>query len=673
MKKALALMLSAILTASVLASCGTSTSEPAVNSGTTVYGDRSSTEYRQVYASEFTTLNYLQTGNSHELRALANTIDGLTEYDTYGNVQPALAESWEHNDDYTVWTFKIREGVKWVDAEGNEVANVTAQDWVDAAEYVNNANNDASAQYLYDGFVKNAQAYYETTSNILLAENAVAGGEAATVEEYYAANDIDTADFLTDFSEVGVKALDTYTLEYTTESSCPYFISLLSYSSYLPVNGDFLREQGENFGIDNYSVLYCGAYIFSEYEPQVRRVLTENPTYWDPDSIYIKKLEYIYNAQASTLAPTMFQKGEVDFAQISADVLDEWMNNAETSDIVRPEPVDISYSYFYAFNFEPRFDEVYEPENWTLAVNNENFRQAVMAALDREKALAVQDPYTPELLVNNTITPATFAVGDGKDYTEYDGLAEITARDSFDETKAKEYAALAKTELTAAGATFPIKVLMPYNPATTNWDKECQVVEQQIEGVLGSDFIDIIVEAGPSTGFLGEVRRSGKFALMKCNWGADYADPQTWTDPFNYSTNGAGGNSYNFMYTDAQKLLLEQPVTGKSAETQATVAEYYTLLDAAKAITTDEAARYEAFAKAEAFLIDHAIVVPYSVDFYYGYVADMLNPYDRQFAPFGLAPYRYKGRQLLEKPMSQQEFLAARDAWEAERVAAIAE
>ena len=266
-----------------------------------------------------------------------------------------------------------------------------------------------------------------------------------------------------------------------------------------------------------------------------------------------------------------------------------------------------------------------------------------------------------------------FRSGAGKDYTEYDRLADISERDSFDEAKAKEYAEKARAELTEAGATFPIKVLMPYNPVVPNWDQECQVVEQQIEGVLGSDFIDIIVEAGPSTGFLGAVRRSGKYALMKCNWGADYADPQTWTDPFDYSRSGAGGNTYNFMYTDAQKMLLEQPVTNKSEETQSIVAEYYTLLDAAKAITTDEAARYEAFAKAEAYLIDHALVVPYSVDFYYGYVADMLNPYDKQFAPFGLAPQRYKGRQLLEKPMNQQEFLAARDAWMDERAKEVAE
>ena len=103
-------------------------------------------------------------------------------------------------------------------------------------------------------------------------------------------------------------------------------------------------------------------------------------------------------------------------------------------------------------------------------------------------------------------------------------------------------------ELTAAGCKFPVKVYMRYNPDTTNWDKECQVVEQQLENALGKDYIDVIVEAGPSTGFLGAVRRTGDFGLMKCNWGADYADPQTWTDPFSKT------NTYNFMNQDASPL-----------------------------------------------------------------------------------------------------------------------
>ena len=100
--------------------------------------------YRTLYAAEVTTLNYLITGQTNELSIAANIVDGLVEYDSYGNVEPALALSWEQNEDATVWTFKIREGVMWVDKDGNEVAPVTAHDWVSSVYYACDANNDSS-------------------------------------------------------------------------------------------------------------------------------------------------------------------------------------------------------------------------------------------------------------------------------------------------------------------------------------------------------------------------------------------------------------------------------------------------------------------------------------------------------------------------------------------------
>jgi oligopeptide transport system substrate-binding protein len=206
---------------------------------------------------------------------------------------------------------------------------------------------------------------------------------------------------------------------------------------------------------------------------------------------------------------------------------------------------------------------------------------------------------------------------------------------------------------------------MPYNPNATDWDNECLVIEQQLEGALGTDFIDIIVEPGPSTGFLAEVRRSGKYALMKCNWGADYADPQTWTDPMDF------GNSYNFMYTNENKVLSDIPATNKTAETQALVEEYYGMTAIAKATIADEAARYEAFANAEAFLLEHAFIVPFHLDSS-GYIASYMDPFDAPYAPYGMSVYKTKGRRLLDTPMSSSQFEAAKAQWETERAAALA-
>jgi len=624
--------------------------------------------YRILYSSEFTTLDYLSTGNTAELRVLANTIDGLTEYDRYGVVQPSLALDWTPNEDYSEWTFTIRQGAVWVDKDGNEIGPVTANDWVTGAEYANNARNDSSSQYMFE-FVEGAVDYYKQTLAVMEAEQAVADGEFESVDAYYEANEIDPSTFIS-FGDVGVKAPDDYTLVYTVTGPCPFFVSCLSYASYYPVLASFLEEVGEDFGIDAEHLLYNGAYILSTYEPNVQRVLTANPTYWDKDNVTIERIEYTYNADEPTMAPAMVKTGEVDYAIVGADILDSWMTEEETKDIVRPSMPDISYSYFYAFNFEPRFDEAYEPDNWLIAVNNENFRQTLMHALDRVKALTVKDPFDAAALLNNTVTPTTFASAEGKDFTEYGDLAAYTNGDSFDESLAKEYRDKAFEELTAAGAKFPVIAYMPFNPNTTNWDKECQVVEQQIEALLGTDYIDIVVEAGPSTGFLSAVRRSGQYAFMKCNWGADYADPQTWTDPF------TGDNTYNFMGTNEKRTSVnakgeDEPMTNKSAETQAIVTEYNALVEAAKKITTDPVARFEAFAEAEALLIEHAIIVPYSVDLRdSGYVSDRIDPFSMPYCPFGLSPFKFKGAVLLDAPMGAEAYAAAREKWQKEMEAA---
>ena len=162
------------------------------------------------------------------------------------------------------------------------------------------------------------------------------------------------------------------------------------------------------------------------------------------------------------------------------------------------------------------------------------------------------------------------------------------------------------------------------------------------------------------------VRRTGDYGFMKCNWGADYADPQTWTDPFK-----AQDNSYNFMAQDPDLQIGQEPCTNKSPETQALMEEYYALIDAAKAITTDDEARYTAFAEAEAFLIEHAIVIPFSISSSAGYVATRLNVFEAQYAPYGMALQSFKFQKLREEPMGLEEFNSLYDQWLKDRTAAI--
>ena len=588
--------------------------------------------YRTLYSGEITSLNYLTTTTENEFSVAANVIDTLVEYDKFGEVQPSLATSWEYDEANLTYTFHLREGAKWVRADGSVYADVTAHDFVSAAKYILDAANDSGTANIFYSVIAGAEAYYLGTST------------PEEGQEPYPVMDWET---------VGVKALDDYTLQYTLVEPVPYFLSMVTYVCFMPVNGDFLAEKGADFGVatSNENILYCGAYVLSTFEPQQKRIYTKNETNWDAEHVYIDVIEQTYNKEATTIAPELFKRGEVDDAEIDSTIASEWLASEDTADLIRPIRQSGFYTYFYAFNFDPQFDAAYEPENWKIVVNNENFRKSIYAGLDRVKAMLITEPDNPESIMFNTVTPPQFVAIDGVDYTDMGALAPITAlgTGTFDEAAALAYKEAAVAELTAAGATFPVKILMSYNPASTGWAEECVVVEQQLEGLLGTDYIDIIVEAGPSSGFLKEVRRSGKYALLKCNWGPDYADPNTYTDPFYDS-------SYNWP-EKATEYLDENGVS-----------EYYKLVDAARAITDDITARYEAYAEAEAFLINHAIVIPFGYG-NGGYTASRLNPFESQFAPFGISNNRYKGQKLLDAPMSTDQYFEAYDQWLEERAA----
>ncbi len=572
--------------------------------------------YSTVYSGEVTTINYLVTSTTSEFGLAANLVDTLIDYDRFGMIQPALAESWNVSDDGLTWTFKIRPGVKWYTWEGKEYAEVVAQDFVDALEYVFNPDNGSKTANIAYRVLKNAEDYYNGEIN--------------------------------DFSKVGVKARDKYTLEYTLSHPVPYFLSMLNYSVFFPVNGKFLQEVGDRFGTDNKNLLYNGAYIMTTFEPQSKRILTKNANYWNKDNVFIEELNYTFNQEAATIGPELYLRGEISSVGIASGIIDEWMNDPEKKVMVRPARASF-YSYFYAFNFDPKFDSQYEPENWKVAVNNGNFRKSLFHALDRVAAQLTADPYFPENRLSNTVTPVTFVSLNGVDYTQIGDLAIHANTDPFEPGLALAYKKLAMQELKGK-VKFPVKVVMPYNTGSTDWTNRVQLIEQQMENLLGKDYIDIIPLAHPPTGFLNGTRRIGNYSMQECNWGPDYADPETFTDPF------ARGGTYNFPeYTtevndDGVNLFVV----------------YEEILEEAIAEVVDLQRRYELFAKAEAFIIENAWVLPYGLGGG-GYVSSKLDPFEAPFSPFGVAGERWTGQKILEVPMSSEDYEAALKKWEEER------
>lgn len=634
-RRLMAWMLCAAMAAStVLTGCG-SKSGGSDAGGTGAGGEqqaaaKDSTVYKELYSSESSTLNYLVTSTIEEQKVGANCIDTLVEYDAKGQLKEGLATKWEYDEASMTWTFTLRDA-KWVDNTGAEVADVTAQDFVDAMKYeLTPEYESANVQNLF-GIIANAQEYYNG-----LVYNGGADDDGKTWDAI-------------DFSEVGVKAVDDHTLTYTLAKEVPYFISSLVYVVYMPGYGPKLEELGKEYGTAADKMYYNGAYYLAEFAPQEKHVYKKNPSNYDAANVYIDEIQRIYNAESATIGPEMIKRGEIDYAEISSDLLDDWLSGADTQNLVSRSRPSTSYSYFYCFNFDPQFDAAYEPENWKKAVNNENFRKALYYGLDKTKEVAVLEPNAPDDYILSTVTPFDFAYNaDGTDFTKVGAVAELGG--TFDEAKAKEYKEAAMTELSAEGVTFPVKALMCYNPSTTDWDKECQVVEQQMETLLGADFLDIIIEAGPTDNFLTEVRRSGKYAFMKCGWGADYADPETWTDPF-YQSKGEGSYDPGYKYAFLAKAIEENTASA------AVVQEYFDKVDAAKAITVDTNARFEAFAEAEALLMEHALVIPFSITVS-PYVATKLDVFEAQYAPFGVSKLRYKGQHLLDHYVTMEEYEA---------------
>ena len=650
--------------AGLLSSCGGSSA-----GGTAATGD--STTYTVLYARQPATLNYLICSADPDLYHGTHCVDTLVEYDSRGKIREGLATSWEWDADTLTWTFHLRDE-NWVDYTGAVLGPVTAQDFVDALAYLLDPDYASGTASLVTPYVAGAEDYYNycvwrnNANNGTVAEDGTTYTiDAAGTVTMTAADGSTTTCPAVDFSSVGVAAVDEHTLTYTLNYDFPGFLSLLNYAPFEPAYGPMLAELGDQFCTSAETACNCGAFYLAEYTPLESWVMKKNPENYDKDNVYIDTIRYIYNQEALISGPEMVRRGEIDQATISSDILDSWLADDTTKDMVSMERPETGKSYFYFFNFLPYahqfpnwnttgVDAQYQPDNWAKAVNSTNFRKAFLYAINPAVTLAVTAPEGYENYKLHTITPPSFCANSkGVDYTECGALAKVT--DHFNEATAKQYRDAAVQELTAAGATFPIKVQYPYNPAVVDWDKQCQVFKQQVEGVLndGFDFVEIIITQGPSDNFLNAVRRAGAYEFMSYYWGADYSDPETEVYPF-YQEAGDRGTCYAFLRTGVEDGI----ITGETADY---VMTYMDMVEKAKAITADLDARYAAFADAEAYLIENALVIPLSLPVP-PYIATRLNLWEGQYAPTGFSTNRLKGIHILDHYVSMDEYNHNRDA-----------
>ena len=584
MKKLLGLLL---VCGMVLTGCGNSSS-----------GDKLTTYKDYELASrEITSLNYLGDYQAINLQVASNFVDGLFEHNSSGDLINALATNFEKNEDATKWTFTLRDDVKWLNRDGSEYADLKAEDFVTAIKYSLTASNLSYNVSMITTFIQGAEAYYDAS------EAGMATDEL--------------------WNQVGVKAIDGKTIEYTMVGPKPYFMTALTYGCYYPVNAEFLATTGDQFGVDPDHILYNGCYLMDEFEKDSRKSYVKNDKYWDKENVPFEKVEVVI-IESLSRAYDLFETGEVDRAVLTTENMKVL---GDTNDERLVETPTGPYSYVIWFNH----DQANNPD-WNTATDNENFRKAWFYGINPLEYQKRINLLNPTSLNNTTYTSSGLVkTSDGIDYTKLPELADFTGEgvEQLQPEKAKEYKAKAMEELSAQGVTFPIKVHFAYRTGDQNQEATYQVVKASFEESLGKDFIEIVGEPFILTA-QSEVYAQNKQSFVLNGWGADYGDPH------NYLVQLTKEGTMNKNY-----VHFEDPELDKMIE------------EADKVLDLDE--RYHAFAKIEAYVLDKAYVSPFVTDGHEVQVTK-INDYSKPNAKYGMASRKIKYWESQTEPYTKEDY-----------------
>lgn len=477
------------------------------------------------YPSDPVTWDGLATSRSADTDAIINTYDGLMEYDVEGTLQPALAESYEVSDDGLTYTFHLRKDVKWTDSQGREVDTVKADDFVAGMQHMCDAQG--GLEYLVQGVIKNASQYIS--------------GE------------------ITDFDEVGVKAVDDYTVEYTLEEPCSYFETMLGYTIFMPMSRSYYQSQGGKFGAeydssaadyqygkDSNSIAYCGPYLVTNATAKNTIVFKLSDSYWNKDNVNIKTLTWLYNDQSDvTKMYTDAKAGTVDYVNLNTSTMETAKSEGLYDQYAVVSDTDAtSFMGFYNINRTAtanandgttakttKSDEEIQRAN--KALQNVHFRRAISFAADRGaynaqqvgedlKYTSLRNTFTPGYFVSlskdTTIqingTDTTFPAGtyygeivqkqidaDGVKIKVWD--AENKTSDGFDgwynPENAVEELNTAIEELAEEGITIdesnPIQIEYPYPSAVEVYTNKANSYKKSVEAALGGKVVINLVDA----------------------------------------------------------------------------------------------------------------------------------------------------------------------------------
>jgi len=652
----------AVGAASLLAACGeksNNTGNGAAASGAAAPNSTGATPLKEFISfesgnRELESWNMLYTQKAEDANVVTNLWDGLLSFDRYGKVVPAIASSWEHNEDATVWTFHLRDDVDWVDCNGEVKAHLTSKDFLVGFEWVMNAiKNEANNTSMPNDTIVGAYEYYELTKE--------AGDAAAdmTYEDMLAAG-------------VGIEAPDDYTLVFTCPSACPYFDTVAAYNSFYPVAPALIEELGvDGFrSCDNTTMWYNGPYVVEEYIQGNTKSYIPNPNYYDAANVSRFERFTVTMISDGSISLQLYQNrelDEVDLGESSITTIQSDPSNEYNQQLCEKRAK--KFSYCFIFNYDKKNTDGTPDENWNKAIANKAFRQCFSKGMVLNKFFARYNPINPLKCENDFFTMKGLCyTSDGTDYTNlvakemgldgeaYDGKTMKRLRaNNGDITELKKQA---MEELSAIGVTFPVHCSYYILAGSTSALDHATVLKQCFTDSFGDDFIVLDVNTFVSS-TMKEVVAPKLQSFTHMGWGADFGDPINFLTQIIIHDDNA---YYSCNMTNIAGIVNNGPASYQT-ELVAAYEKFTDLVNEGRAIVDDTDARYAAFAKAEAYFLDENLIFPTVYDI--TWCLTHVNEYSKINAMYGPCNYKAVNWETSEEAYTTEqydEFAAAFDA-----------
>ena len=652
----------AVGAASLLAACvekSNNTGNGAAASGAAAPNSTGATPLKEFISfesgnRELESWNMLYTQKAEDANVVTNLWDGLLSFDCYGKVVPAIASSWEHNEDATVWTFHLRDDVDWVDCNGEVKAHLTSKDFLVGFEWVMNAiKNEANNTSMPNDTIVGAYEYYELTKE--------AGDAAAdmTYEDMLAAG-------------VGIEAPDDYTLVFTCPSACPYFDTVAAYNSFYPVAPALIEELGvDGFrSCDNTTMWYNGPYVVEEYIQGNTKSYIPNPNYYDAANVSRFERFTVTMISDGSISLQLYQSrelDEVDLGESNITTIQSDPSNEYNQQLCEKRAK--KFSYCFIFNYDKKNTDGTPDENWNKAIANKAFRQCFSKGMVLNKFFARYNPINPLKCENDFFTMKGLCyTSDGTDYTNlvakemgldgeaYDGKTMKRLRaNNGDITELKKQA---MEELSAIGVTFPVHCSYYILAGSTSALDSAPVLKQCFTDSFGDDFIVLDINTFVSS-TMKEVVAPKLQSFTHMGWGADFGDPINFLTQIIVHDDNA---YYSCNMTNIAGIVNNGPASYQK-DLVAAYEKFTDLVNEGRAIVDDTDARYAAFAKAEAYFLDENLIFPTVYDI--TWCLTHVNEYSKINAMYGPCNYKAVNWETSEEAYTTEqydEFAAAFDA-----------